>query len=63
MSKINIELYYVVRNFSKKEDHYECVAGPFATYLQAYREMEENCGVMFSKHYHVAKHSVEMELV
>lgn len=63
MSKIKIELYYVVRNFSKKEDYYYYVAGPFATYLDAYREMEENYGVMFTKHYHVTKQDVEMELV
>jgi hypothetical protein len=58
-----IELYYVVRSFSKKEGYYEYVAGPFKSWLEAYNEKENNMGVMFSAHYHIAKHVVDMELV
>lgn len=62
MTNINVELYYVVRSFSRREG-YDYIAGPFATYLEAYREIEDNRGIFSSAHYHVAKRVVDMELL
>jgi hypothetical protein len=57
-----IELYYVVKSFSKS-DQYEYVAGPYKNWLSAYQMIEDTLGVVSSKHYHVAKQVVDMEMM